>query len=158
MTNKELAYLEKLSNGFHQQPHFPFAQYHELVALLVNHAPEMIRAMKDNAKRIAELEAAHANTVQQAQIQAQEMRTQKAIVQSLLKHFDCPAEDWHALELITAAVESRTLAAMEALKDKAIELIEKDAEDHLPEMCTPTSQVASVNCAAILAELEKKSS
>lgn len=46
------------------------------------------------------------NVVQQAQMWAQEARTQRAIVLSILRYFGLPERDYEALSLIQAKVEA----------------------------------------------------
>ena len=51
------------------------------------------------------LEAAKDNAVLQAQIWAQEARTQRATVQEILHYFGLPEHDWEALHLIRRHLE-----------------------------------------------------
>jgi hypothetical protein len=51
------------------------------------------------------LHAAKDNAVLQAQIWAQEARTQRATVLEILRYFGLPERDWEALRLIKAKIE-----------------------------------------------------
>lgn len=68
------------------------------------------------AKAVANAEHAKESAVQQAQQHAMEARTQRATVLEILRHFGCPEEDWHALELIKAAQAQSPVAATDFLE------------------------------------------
>jgi hypothetical protein len=73
----------------------------------------------DKAAAVASEQRAKEAAIQQAQQHAMEARTQRGMVLDILRHFGCPEEDWHALELIKDAHEKEVAEAVERAQASA---------------------------------------